>query len=429
MYMTHLAPVLGPVFEHLRYRLDLTWEPILQNTGTTKALTTPDCETAAALANRGGDEWFRAYYARSGLFVGALDSEIAESAVEKGRVEITRTFSDVLQSSLALKGDWALVLANLAREEQALKQANSSNKGNKGHPNQLTIGIAVNADGTKRSKNQSAIDARKLARISSMCHFLFLEHEQIAGFITLIVIQCLGYPDAYTCRRITRICHRILETVAWYPHYTEMLGSRMMTVAIKNIVLEPKWMVGVEWEMINVVRDIYGRLSLGQIVQPGGQGAGLQQPIASQNPLTYEQAKSADKPLQGGGILVAPSDIPRQVLASLPGISPLMIQQLDEDLKKKRSSKDQKDIIRDLLRIAADNWNEAHPNNPNLLDKALDQESLLHNASRKADVEDIPESLVTQSMIDRKNMRHNQKKGKKKSHVPGAGLTNFKLMS
>ena len=29
-----------------------------------------------------------------------------EAAVEKVRVELSRTFSDVLQSALALKGDW-----------------------------------------------------------------------------------------------------------------------------------------------------------------------------------------------------------------------------------------------------------------------------------------------------------------------------------
>jgi hypothetical protein len=127
------------------------------------------------------------------------------------------------------------------------------------------------------SINQAAIDARKLRRISAMCHFLFV-------------------------RRITRICHRILEeAVACHPpRYAELLGSRMMSAAaVKNIVTEPKWMVGIEWEMINIVRDMYGRLVLGQRVQPGGQGAGLQQLTAANNPNEYEQAKSADRPLQG----------------------------------------------------------------------------------------------------------------------------------
>lgn len=426
MYMTHLAPIVGPVFEHMQYRLDKTWQPILQQNGMSmcKALSTNDCDSAAAMAGRGGEEWFLSFYARSGLFIGDLDIDTAEAAVEKGRIELTRTFSDVLQSALALKGDWALVLANLAREDQASRR-NDDSKLNKGPPNRLAEG-KVNADGTPRTVNQAAIDARKLQRISALCHFLFLEHEQIAGFLTLSVIQCLEYPDAYTCRRITRICHRALETVAWHPRYTDLLGNRMFALCVKNIVTEPKWMVGVEWDAINVIRDIYGRLVLGQVVQPGGQGAGLQQLTASENPLTYEQAKTADRPLQGGGILTAPSDLPRQVLASLPGITVQMVQQLDKDLKKKKSAKSQKDQIRDILRIAADNWSESHPiiggNGTGALDRAGKGESLLHTAHRRADVEDIPEKLVTHSMMQKRGG-----KTKKKDSHQQAGLTGFAL--
>jgi len=298
LYKTHLAPIIGPVCEHMKIRLEKSWEPIL-NATRSRPLSTRDCEAAAAVAVRGGDEWWTEYYARSGLFVGDLDAETAEAAVEKARIEVTRTFSDVIQSALALKGNWALTLANLAREEQANKRE-LTGKGAKGPPNRFTEG-KINADGTPRSENQTAIDARKLARISAMCNFLFLEHEQTAGFLTLTLIQCLEYPDAYTCRRVTKICHRCLETVAWHPRYEELLGTQMFSAAVKNVVVEPKWMVGIEWDMINVVRDIYCRLVCGQIVQPGGQGAGLQQPTLANNPSTYEQAKTADRPLQGGG--------------------------------------------------------------------------------------------------------------------------------
>eukprot|EP00980_Cylindrotheca_fusiformis_P027874 scaffold22560_cov135-Cylindrotheca_fusiformis.AAC.85 len=424
LYMTHLAPILAPVFEHMKFRLEKTWLPILQVTATSaqlcRPLVTNDCEAAASLASQGGEDWFASYYARSGLFVGDVDGVTAEAAVEKGRVELTRTFSDVVQSALALKGDWALTLANLSKEEQANKRSDNG-KTAKGPPNRFTEG-QINADGTPKSCNQAAIDARKLARISAMCHFLFLEHEQIAGYLTLAIIQSLEYPDAYTCRRMTRICHRCLETVAWHPRYTDMLGTHMFSAAVKNIVMEPKWMVGVEWDMINVIRDIYCRLVLGQVVQPGGQGAGLQQSKSSNNPVTYEQAKTADRPLQGGGILTVPSDLPRNVLASLPGITVNMIQQLDRDMTQKRAAKDQKDLIRDLLRAAATNWIGAHPNS-NLgidsLDRAKEGESLLNSSYGKAYVEDIPEKLVTQSSLQKRSAKNG--KGKE------LGLAAFQL--
>jgi len=420
LYMTHLAPFVGPVFEHLQFRLEKTWQPVLEqaagrSSSALRPLFTADCERAAHEARMGGEAWLLAYYARSCLFIGDLDAVTAESAVEKQRVELTRTFGDVLQAALALKGDWALILANIAREETNSKKIDNvdttSNGTSQTSTNSLSTDSNVNADGTPKSKNHDAIEARKLARISAMCHFLFLEHEQLAGYLTLTVIQCLNYPDAYTCRRITRICHRVLETAAWHPRYTQILGQRMMAAAVQNIVLEPKWMVGIEWDMINVVRDIYGRLTLGQMIQPGGQGAGQQQVVVSDNPLTYEQAKTADRPLQGGGILTIPSDIPRQVLLSLPGIKESMIRQLDEDMQRKRSAKDQKDFIRDLLRVAAEGWSESHPpTGPTFLgalDRAIGAESLLHR-DRATNVEDIPEKLITQSMINKQQEQRRQ---------------------
>jgi hypothetical protein len=100
-------------------------------------------------------------------------------------------------------------------------------------------------------------------------------------------------------------------------------------------------MVGIEWDMINVLRDTYGRLCLGQTFLPGGQGPAMQHVRDPNNSNAYEQSKHADKPLLGGGLLVNPSDGPREILASLPGISVEMVKELDASLVSKRSAKDQ----------------------------------------------------------------------------------------
>lgn len=419
LYSTHLSPIVGPVFEHLQYRLEKTWEPILQPGGqlSCKPLFTSDCEAAASMASQSGEAWYASYYARSGLFVGGLDSETAESSVEKHRVEVTRTYSDVIQSALALKGDWALVLANLAKGN-----GGANSPGMKGPPTSRLIvadGGMVNADGTPRKANQAAVDARKVKRIHALNHFLLLENEPIAGYLTLTVIQSLSYPDTYTCRRITRICHRILETVAWHPNYTDILGRRMLAAITKNVVTEPKWMVGVEWDVINVFRDIYCRLVLGQILQMGGQGPGLQQPPSTNRASgsLYEQAKSAERPLQGGGILTAPSELPHQLLNSLSGISVEMIRKLDQNLLSKRSAKSQKDVIRDFLRVAADGWKENQHPNQNVLDRAVAEESLLHNYNKSEVVENIPEKLVLS----------NRKSRAQKANEEAVGLSSFSL--
>ena len=410
LYATHMAPLLAPFFEHMKYRLELTWQPVVSGAAasvTTKALFSADCQAAAAIAARGGDEWFAQCYARAGLFVGDLDAVTAEAAVEKGRVEVTRAFCDMLQSCLALKGDWALVLAYQSKEEQAKK----INMGPQSKPNP---GGPINADGTPRTQAQSGLDARKKLRIEKLPHFLFLENEAIAGNLTLTLIQCMGYPDAYTCRRVTKICHRVLEVAAWAPHYANLLGNQMFTQAVKNIVLEPKWMVGIEWDVINVARDIYCRLVLGQYLQPGGQGPGLQQVALPYSPGEYEQAKSVDRPLQGGGILSKPSNLPRQVLASLPGINMEMIDEMEKPMKEKRGAKDQKDALRDLLRLASDNLSRGVDGTGSaaagLFDRAVAEESLLHGQNRPA-VQDLPEKLVTRSMIEKQRQPEEQPDG------------------
>jgi hypothetical protein len=242
----------------MRFRLEKTWQPIFagssiaESSPATRALKSSECAKAASLAAQGGDSWFSWFYSHAGLFVGDLDDVTAESAVEKYRVDIGRVFCDVLQVALALKGEWALVLANLAKEEQAARKGDGSSKASVGPNTRFNdAGVELNADGTPKTRDQKLRDARGLLRINGLCHFLLLENEAIAGHLTLIVIQALGIPDAYTCRRVTKICHRMLETVAWSPQYSQLIGQQMFTQALRNIVTEPKWMVGMEWDMIN----------------------------------------------------------------------------------------------------------------------------------------------------------------------------------
>ncbi|KAL9188652.1 hypothetical protein ACHAXT_007030 [Thalassiosira profunda] len=401
LYQSHLTAILGPVFEHLQLRFQYSWGPIIGTGGLSsdaaKPLQTVNCaEAANQLASVGAESWLVAYYARCGVFVGDLDDSVAgEAMVDKARVDLTRTFSDMLQSVLALKGGWALVLANKAKDEQAKKDPYKLMSGPK---SRISDGKGpTNADGTKRTIAQLHLDARRMLRIDKLCHFLLLENEQVAGFLVLTIIQCLEYPDAYTCRRCARLVHRVLETVAWVERYTELLGHRLFSIAVKAIITEPKWMVGIEWELINIIRDINCRLVLGQYLLPGGQGPGLQQPKDPSNSMRFEQTKVVDKPLLGGGILVAPSDFPRRILMEI-GMSQNDVVELEKKLAEKRSAKDQKDILRDVLRVAADKTKGQN----GVLERADEAESLLHQNARKPEVAALPEKLVTYSMLKKK---------------------------
>ena len=225
--------------------------------------------------------------------------------------------------------------------------------------------------------------------------------ERVAYSLASAVVDALEYPDAYTCRRCTKICHRILEACAWDTRYTQLIGSRMFGKAVKAIVTEPKWMVGIEWDMINLIRDIYVRLVLGQTLLPGGQGPAIQQPKDPNNPLAFEQAKNADKPLIGGGILCIPSDLPREIFASLPGIGVETVRQLDAEMSQKRSAKDQKDALRELLRTASENLKQTEGSSPDdgIFGRANESEGLLGQNFNRDWVAGDKEKLVTASMV------------------------------
>lgn len=107
LYASHLTPILAPLFEHFQYRLQCTWDPIIRpgatDTESTKPLNSDDCVQAADnLTSNNLETWLVSYYARAGLFVGDLDGVTGEAAVEKARVELTRTFADVIQSGKCL---------------------------------------------------------------------------------------------------------------------------------------------------------------------------------------------------------------------------------------------------------------------------------------------------------------------------------------
>ena len=94
--------------EHIQLRLEKSWIPVVhpEQAAMGKPLFTTDCAAAANLAAKGGEEWYLPFYARGGIFVGDLDVVTAEAAVDKFRIDISRTIGDTIQSALALKGDW-----------------------------------------------------------------------------------------------------------------------------------------------------------------------------------------------------------------------------------------------------------------------------------------------------------------------------------
>lgn len=65
--------------------------------------------------------------------------------------------------------------------------------------------------------------------------------------------------------------------------------------------------------------------------------------------------------------------------------------------------------MRDLLRIAAENSAEMDSGRgTGMFDRAVKEESLLNEKVKKVAIPDIPEKLVTQSMVNRREVKQEQ---------------------
>merc|ERR1712151_258696 len=146
----------------------------------------------------------------------------------------------------------------------------------------------------------------------------------------------------------------------------------------------------------------------GQSLLFGGQGAAMEHSKNKSGTL-FEQAKTVDQPLQGGGILCNPSDYPRKIFASLPGIRPDAVLEMEKSLMIKLAAKDQKDIFRGFFRIVARTLKETESRRvcDGVMGRAAESESMLNQNMRQAAVVDIPEKLVTRSMVMKELSEHN----------------------
>mmetsp|Transcript_14279 Transcript_14279/g.29330 ORF Transcript_14279/g.29330 Transcript_14279/m.29330 type:complete len:1346 (-) Transcript_14279:24-4061(-) len=352
LYSTYLTTILGTILDHARWRLACTWKVINGKVGSVPPSSSSSSAAATDCSSgQGSDTWLETYYSYCGLFVGDLDETDSEAITEKIRTELSHCWADMVQSALALKGDWALTLANIAKEKD-LKHKGHSKAVPGGY---VTTTQKTNADGTIRTAEHEITEQLKTKRIDAMSHYLLFE-PKVAAPLVQTAINLLSYPDAHTTRRCIKICHRVLENCAHIPEYANLF-SQMFTTAVNQIVTEPKWMVGVEWDVIALIRDLYCRLVLGQALLPGGQGPGLQceasSPLSLNSQVTYTQHRNVSSPRDGGGILPTPSDLPRHTLANLPGSGVEAVKKLEKHMTEKRAAKDQKNTIKDFLSRSA----------------------------------------------------------------------------
>jgi exportin-5 len=403
LHATLLPPLLAPLLSHTLQRLTITWQAASAASSTTTAnplgAATALAPTGPTAADAIAWRTVAAAYRRDGGAV--LGPEVPEATkelvIDKCRRELTRTHVAVLQSWLALSGELARAFINYDGVGKpwgsggSLEAAGSSG-GASGSCGTSTLGgfsgaLAPPKNGrsldsaplpyasgaaTAAASEGGGMDAAhghakvprapalareaaaKRQHADNLARFLFLGNPSIAYPLAGTITAALLWPDGVQCRKAITAAHRMVGCTHAEPLFEPLLGTHLMQTAVYALVTEPKWLAGLEWDLLNLARDLYCLLAIG--LAPDR----LTYAVASAQGAANAAASGAGvtSPRGASGIpahhFAAVAGRPRAVLLNLPGVGPPQVAALDAALSQATDAKAQKDAMRDLLRAASE---------------------------------------------------------------------------
>lgn len=164
--------------------------------------------------------------------------------------------------------------------------------------------------------------------------YILLQSPSLPFAICAILVQVICWKDTLSCRKAILLGDKLVNTLNADTKYHAMLGRDLFSAALQAILREHVGHVkedGLKWEIINLARNIYCRLTLG---------------------LTpVEECKGIDpcnQPLRPASMLCS---APREILLSLPDVTPAQVDALDTLLREKHSMKTQKNAFKELLEL------------------------------------------------------------------------------
>jgi exportin-5 len=149
-----------------------------------------------------------------------------------------------------------------------------------------------------------------------------------------ILVQVICWKDTLSCRKAVLLGDKLVNVLHADAKYHALLGRDLFSAALQGILREHVGHVkedGLKWEIINLARNIYCRLTLGL--------------------APVEECKGIDpcnQPLRPAASLCA---APREILLSLPDVTPGQVEALDALLREKHSMKTQKNAFKELLEM------------------------------------------------------------------------------
>jgi hypothetical protein len=345
LYGSHLRPLVVPLLLHLLHRLSTTWRP-----------------ASVAAAAPAEDAELQRMYMEGGTLI-SLDGEVTNEQKEvindRWKREATRACIDFIQLMLGLRGGHGPASSSSGSSGSGLGAA--------------VAGAAVALPSPKDGSNKdvmAAMERRKLQK-EALTRYVLVEDPQACYPIVMTVVAALSWPDAHTCNRAIMLAQRVVQLVWRDVQFHEVLGRDMFGAAVTTLILEPKWMAGLEWSMLALARDIYVRLVLGQ------------------------ECADVSQPEPG---TVVTTDLPRKVLLSLNGVPAESLAEMERKLAATLNAKEQRGMLRDILRQAAEHYE--------LQSSDVSQESLLRARNGSKAILDLPDSLSVRLSSSIKELRN-----------------------
>ncbi|KAE8980992.1 hypothetical protein PR003_g25370 [Phytophthora rubi] len=164
--------------------------------------------------------------------------------------------------------------------------------------------------------------------------YILTQSPSLPFAIGAILVQVICWKDTLSCRKAVLLGDKFVNVLHADTKYHALLGRELFSAALQGILREHVGHVkedGLKWEIINLARNIYCRLTLG---------------------LTpVEECKGIDpcnQPLRPASSLCT---APREILLSLPDVTPGQVEALDTLLREKHSMKTQKNAFKELLEM------------------------------------------------------------------------------
>ncbi|KAG9405483.1 hypothetical protein AC1031_003375 [Aphanomyces cochlioides] len=157
-----------------------------------------------------------------------------------------------------------------------------------------------------------------------------LSSDVLTGLVVRLLVAILGWTDTLSARRATTLLDRLVSILFTQRQHFELFGKDVFAAALGTLLQHFHDVDdGLKWEVINLLRNIYCRLTLGLLPVDECKGIDpLNQPLKSDHELCL---------------------VPRSILAGLHGVEPAQVVEFEANLRAHPSAKTQKNYLKEFV--------------------------------------------------------------------------------